>query len=340
MGGTTDVDPSDDASDDLIVTQVTELPSAAPTPDPNLVTPTGDFALPPSPQPSRDDISLLVLSGPCAGLYKKVPDAGGVIGRDPDVEIPLVDPGISREHALLERNADGGFSIVDLDSRYGVYVEGEQVKSRVLADGDRVQLSGETVLRVRYQDERESELLARMQETLTRDALTSVHNRRYFLERLEQEYAYARRHRALLSVMLVDVDYFKRINDEYGHVHGDQVLAHIGHTLRKAVRTEDLVGRYGGDEFVIATRLDEKAAVAFGQRLSRIIRDRPAMVGGDTLHLSVSIGVCTLCHPQPKDPPAPTMMELVSRADSALYDAKRQGRDRVAVWARQNTSGA
>lgn len=331
MAGSTDLEPSDDASDDLTPPrgQALAAPGAV----------TGDFGVPPSPQPSRDDISLLVLSGPCSGLYKKVPDRGGVIGRDPDVEIPILDPGISREHALLERS-DKGFRIVDLDSRYGVYVESEQVKSRELADGDRVQLSGETVFRVRYQDERESELLARMQETLTRDALTSVHNRRYFLERLEQEYAYARRHRAALTVMMVDVDYFKRINDEYGHVDGDTVLAHIGQMLRKAVRTEDLVGRYGGDEFVIAARLDEKAAIAFGQRLSRIIRSRPATIRQETLHLSVSVGVCALTHPQPKDPPAPTMMELVSRADSALYDAKRQGRDRVAVWARQTTGSA
>ncbi len=336
MGGTTDLEPSDDASDDATPSQAASAP-AAPTMD---LGTTGDFSVPPSPQPSRDDISLLVLSGPCSGLYKKVPDQGGVIGRDPDVEIPIIDPGISREHALLERSESGGFRIIDLDSRYGVYVEAEPTKRRDLVDGDRIQLSGETVLRVRYQDERESELLARMQETLTRDALTTVHNRRYFLERLEQEYAYARRHRAALSVMLVDVDYFKRINDEYGHVEGDGVLAHIGQMLRKTVRTEDLVGRYGGDEFVIATRLDEKAAVAFGQRISRIIRSRPATVEGDTLHLSVSVGVCTLTHPQPKDPPAPTMMELVSRADSALYDAKRQGRDRVAVWARQTTGSA
>lgn len=301
---------------------------------------TDEVFAPPLTQPSRDDISLLVLSGPDAGRYCKVPDDGGVIGRDPDVEICIQDPGVSREHALLRRRKEGGFEIEDLESRYGVYVESQTVTVHPLADGDRIQISGETILRVRYQDERESELLARMQESLTRDALTSVYNRRYFLERLEQEYAFARRHRAPLTLMMVDVDYFKRINDEHGHVTGDEVLADVGRTLRKVVRTEDLVGRYGGDEFVLGVRLDEAASRAFAERLARIVRERPTVVRDQTFHLSVSVGICSLEHPGPGDPPAPTLMELVTGADAALYEAKRQGRDRVAVWGRQTPKSA
>ena len=254
-----------------------------------------------------------------------------MIGRDGEVDLRLQDPGVSREHAEFTRTTDGVFEIVDLDSRYGVYVESKRVERHRLEDGDRVQLSGETVVRIRYQDSRESEVLARMQEALTRDELTSVYNRRYFLERLDQEYAFARRHRTPLAVMMIDIDYFKRINDDHGHPVGDRVLAFVGQQLRDAVRAEDLVGRYGGDEFVVCVRgVDVDRAEAFGRRLGAIVRAKPAIVGEETFALSVSIGISAL-----GAVPAPTLMELVTRADAALYEAKRQGRDRVSVWCRQ-----
>lgn len=285
---------------------------------------------PPKDLPRRDDMSLLVVSGPCAGKYFKIPDRGGVIGRDEDVEVQLTDPGVSREHAELLRTEEGNFEIVDLDSRYGVYVEGDRIEKRQLQDGDRIQLSGETVFRVRYQDPKESEVLARMQEALTRDELTTVYNRRYFLERLEQEYAFARRHRSPLALLMLDIDYFKRINDEYGHAAGDAVLSFVGRRLQGAVRAEDIVGRYGGDEFVICIRgVPVDRAEQFGERLTNIIRTKPATVGGDSIKLSISVGLTALAAA-----PVPSVMELVTRADAALYEAKRQGRDRVSVWSR------
>src|SRR5262245_5707483 len=148
---------------------------------------TEECVVPPAPLPGRDDASVLVLSGPLSGQFYKVPRNGGVIGRDPDVEIRLLDPGISRRHAELFRDDDGNYCLRDLESRYGVYVEGEKITTLRVRDGDRLQLSGETVLRLRYQDPKETEIIEKIQEAVTRDALTSVSNRRYFMERLEQE---------------------------------------------------------------------------------------------------------------------------------------------------------
>src|SRR5262245_8322073 len=120
--------------------------------------PTADTVAPPLPLPGREDISILVLSGPSSGQYKKLPRDGGIIGRDPDAEISINDPGVSRRHALIAREDVNRFAIRDLQSRYGLYVEGAKVEKHVLLDGDRVQISGETVVRVRYQDAKETEI--------------------------------------------------------------------------------------------------------------------------------------------------------------------------------------
>ena len=289
---------------------------------------TEECVVPPAPLPGRDDASVLVLSGPLAGQFYKIPRSGGVIGRDPEVEIRLLDPGISRRHAEILRDDDGHYILRDLDSRYGVYVEGERITELRVRDGDRLQLSGETVLRLRYQDPKETEIIERIQEAATRDALTSVSNRRYFIDRLEQEFAYARRHRTPLGVMMIDVDYFKRVNDEHGHAVGDEVLRTVGRTLHDAVRTEDLVARYGGDEFIVLSRVTHRDdALRFAERLCNTMRERVIRSHGEEFRLTLSIGVAVFDNNDPS-----TMMELVARADSALYAAKRQGRDRVATW--------
>src|SRR5688572_6108326 len=290
---------------------------------------TEECVVPPAPLPGRDDASVLVLSGPLSGQFYKIPRNGGVIGRDPDVEIRLLDPGISRRHAEILRTEEGHYILRDLESRYGVYVEGEKITGpQRVSDGDRLQLSGETVLRLRYQDPKETEIIEKIQEAVTRDALTSVSNRRYFIERLEQEFAYARRHRAPLGIMMIDVDFFKRVNDEHGHAVGDEVLRTVGRTLHDAVRTEDLVARYGGDEFIVLSRGATKDDVAkFADRLRTTMRDRVIRSHGEQFRLTLSIGIACFENNDPV-----TMMELIARADSALYAAKRQGRDRVASW--------
>lgn len=291
---------------------------------------TEECFVPPSPLLARDDASLLVLSGPLAGKFVKIPRKGGVLGRDPDVEVRLNDPGISRRHAEIFRDAEGRFFIRDLDSRYGVYVEGQRIEEGPIRDGDRLQLSGETVVRVRSQDQRETEIIDRIQEAATRDELTTVANRRYFLERLEQEFAYARRHRARLTVMMIDVDYFKRVNDDHGHPIGDDVLRMVGRILQGAVRAEDLVARYGGDEFIVLSRDDAEQALRFAERLRKTLKDRDIKLAEECFHLTLSVGVATF-----RDGDPATMMQLIARADSALYDAKRLGRDRVVGWGRE-----
>lgn len=281
-----------------------------------------------APPPNTDDLALYVLSGPARGRYFKVPRRGGVIGRDAEVPLRIDDPGISRGHCRLFRNDRGFFCVEDLDSRYGTFVEGQSTTHQVVMDGDRLQLSAETVVRVRYQDVREPERLDRPASERIRDPLTRLYDRRVLLERLEQEYAFARRHQLPLSVLMLDLDHFTRVNQDFGHGVGDRVLRGVARRLSAAVRTEDLLTRIGSDEFVVLARGDAGAAAeAFADRLLQLLRAQPISARGTAVALTASVGISTFEKNQ-----ATSMMELLVEADAALYEAKRLGRDRVAAW--------
>lgn len=280
------------------------------------------------PPPEDEDLALLVLSGPARGRYYRVPRRGGAVGRDAEAALRFDDPGISRLHCRFFRNERGYFEVEDLGSRYGTFVEGDRIERQVVLDGDRLQVSAETVLRVRYFDAREQDGLDPSGSARTRDLLTGLPNRRYLLERLEQEYAFSRRHQSPLAVLMIDLDHFQRINGEHGHGTGDRVLRAIGRLLHNTVRTEDLLARIGGDEFVIVTReADEDNSLAFSQRILQLLRQRPLLVQDQTAQLTASVGISTYGRGS-----GASMMELLVQADAALNEAKRRGRDQAMVW--------
>jgi diguanylate cyclase (GGDEF)-like protein len=159
------------------------------------------------------------------------------------------------------------------------------------------------------------------------DPLTGVANRRVFFERLDAELARSRRHGNALSLLMVDVDHFKSINDRHGHQVGDVVLADIATGLRDTLRTADVVARYGGEEFSIIlpeTGLEEATRAA--ERVRAAIAAYRFPVAAATVQVSVSVGVACMLSDEAAD-------QLVFRADAALLDAKRSGRDRVTLAA-------
>jgi two-component system cell cycle response regulator len=166
----------------------------------------------------------------------------------------------------------------------------------------------------------------RLEELATTDALTRLLNRRALLERLSVEVDRARRFKSQLSLLMVDVDHFKSINDQHGHLAGDSVLRQIGTLFGGAVRTIDVVARYGGEEFVVI--LPETAtdgAAVFAERLRKSVSEHNFEISaGRNLHLTCSVGVATF--PSPR---VASTEDLFARADEALYRAKSGGRNQV-----------
>ena len=169
----------------------------------------------------------------------------------------------------------------------------------------------------------------RLRELATRDPLTDVHNRRHLEEVARRELARAERSGRALTVAMLDVDHFKRINDTYGHQVGDEVLCEIAKRCESSIRASDLLGRYGGEEFVVVfpeTNLEEARVVS--ERLLGAVAGRPVACGKRAIPVTVSIGLTTFTSGQ-------DMERLIERADAALYVAKANGRNQVYVGARE-----
>ncbi|MBN1843862.1 MAG: diguanylate cyclase [Deltaproteobacteria bacterium] len=170
--------------------------------------------------------------------------------------------------------------------------------------------------------------MKKMVEMSTRDDLTGLYNRRYFMEALEREVARAGRYEFEIVLCMADLDHFKRINDTYGHPVGDRVLSEIGRMLKKCFRQSDLVCRYGGEEFAVIlpnTRIEEARTV--GERFREMVAGYAFEYEEAQFQMTVSIGIAKLDGSESKTP-----MELVAKADEALYRAKGGGRNRVKVY--------
>jgi len=167
------------------------------------------------------------------------------------------------------------------------------------------------------------EMVRILQELATTDPLTGAPNRRAFTERFDEEIRRCRRYKSTLSLLMIDIDYFKRINDNHGHDSGDMVLKSFVEMCRTSLRETDFLGRLGGEEFgVLCIESSLAGARTAAERLRRNIESSPTFVKGLDIRITVSIGVSSL---ESED----TANSMMNRADQALYDAKRRGRNRV-----------
>ncbi len=273
----------------------------------------------------RDRFSLTMIAGPNPGSLLMMPGGGEmVIGRGCDASQRIEDQGLSRKHVRIFRNGPG-FWIQDLRSTNGTFVNGLQVPhNALLNDGDRIQLGRGVILRFQLHDALEQEATRRLYDNAVRDPRTRLFNRRFLDGRLEEEFAFAARHRSALSVILSDIDHFKSVNDNYGHPAGDEVLRRVARVMESTVRIEDVAARYGGEEFcVVARGIEAPGAMTLAGRLRKKIEALAVETGDQVLRVTSSFGVATFDHLHTFADPA----SLVQAADAALYFAKENGRN-------------
>ncbi|MEN9202237.1 MAG: GGDEF domain-containing protein [Thermostichus sp. DG_1_6_bins_120] len=260
---------------------------------------------------------LTVLSGANVGMSFPLQD-GLVLGRSSRADIQLTDHSISRQHCRLDVE-DGRYILTDLGSLNGTYVNGERISRIPLLDGDRIQI-GASILKFAYYDPIEKSFLLQIASASTWDPLTGLYNRRFFMEQLELEIGFARRHHTPLYLIYIDLDEFKEINDRYGHLAGDQALVQVARQFQAQVRKEDLLARLGGDEFVLLVRrVEESNVVELAERLRQAIQSLRIELGSELLTLTCSIGIASLSNLDG------TQEEMLATADNALYQAKAAG---------------
>src|SRR5262249_22090452 len=186
-------------------------------------------------------------TGPNMGCRHTLEDKPIVLGRAEDCEIRVDDHSVSRHHARIEPRPEGYFA-VDLQSTNGTFVNDVPTNLSRLTDGDYLRI-GNAIFRFLAGGNVEAEYHEEIYRLTIIDALTGINNKRYLLEFLDRELVRSGRHRRPLALLMFDIDHFKGINDELGHLAGDFTLRELAAALRDEVREEDLFARYGGDEF-------------------------------------------------------------------------------------------
>jgi diguanylate cyclase (GGDEF)-like protein len=262
-------------------------------------------------------------TGPNMGQRYALADAPVVIGRGSDCPIQIDDHSVSRRHARVQPTADG-HEAIDLESTNGTFVNDLAVQRWTLQDGDYLRV-GNCIYRYLAGGNVEAEYHEEIYRLAIIDALTEIPNKRYLLEFLARELARSARYQRPLTVLLFDLDRFKIINDERGHLCGDYVLRELAAAIRPAIRAEELFARYGGEEFVVVLpECPAERALDVGERLRKLVEEHPFHFSDQAVPVTISLGMATTGG---RD--APSAAEMLQRADDKLYEAKRGGRNRI-----------
>ena len=192
-----------------------------------------------------------------------------------------------------------------------------------MRDGDFIKI-GRTIFKFLTGGNIENAYHEEIYRLTTIDGLTQIFNKRYFLDTLEREVARSHRYRRALSLVMFDIDHFKKVNDGYGHLAGDYVLKHLAQTVRAKIRREDCFARYGGEEFaIVLPEIDNGNCLPFAEKIREIVEKTDFKFENARIPLTISMGIATV------DPELGDAAAIIKRADERLYEAKASGRNRV-----------
>ena len=274
--------------------------------------------------------TLLVLRGKNIGEEYVLRSRSLTIGRTLENDVFINDPKISRRHArIIVEQTDGPNPpkcvIVDMGSTNGVRVNDNLVSETILVEGDKVTM-GDTILRFSYQDAVDLGYQSQIKQLINIDHLTKLLTKRVFDLQFEQALLRAKTLKDEVSVFMMDLDYFKNVNDEHDHLVGSFVLHEVGAIIRRVCDPYGVSGRYGGEEFISFFKgMSKRRAQALAEQLRAVIADFLFVKDETKVHITMSIGISTF--PEDGDNPE----TLVLKADHALYRAKETGRNCVCV---------
>jgi diguanylate cyclase (GGDEF)-like protein len=250
-----------------------------------------------------------------------------VLGRGTKADITILDGKISKVHCEIDViRGSGGIEqigIRDLESTNGTYVNGESVSQVTLKAGDKIQ-AGDTVLQLSYSDEIEKEYHAKLFNFAACDALTGLYNKRFMFNELENYSRITRRSGRPFSIIMIDIDDFKQINDRFGHLSGDEYLKQLAELIRRSLRDQDIAGRIGGEEFLVIlpeTAID--GAFRLAVRIRKNVEEFVLPYQNSEIRTTISSGVCQY------EKGIKDVKEFLDLADQAMYEAKRSEKNKV-----------
>jgi two-component system cell cycle response regulator len=292
--------------------------------EPTRVTTVGPSKTEPT-QPRGTDCIVVIYTKQPTLLGKRFPlEATPTrVGRGADNHIVLDGDSVSRRHAQFDRK-DDLWVVLDVGSTNGTYCNDDQIQGEVvLRNGDRVKV-GPTIFKFLSGADVESQYHEEIYRLTIMDGLTQAYNARYLYEALEREIIRGRRHERPLTVLMFDIDHFKRVNDVHGHLAGDFVLKEIARIIQQRIRRDEIFARYGGEEFaIILPETPLEGAVSLAETLRQKVEENVFAFQADTIKVTISVGAAQLTDNDK------TANDLIKRADELLYQAKRGGRNRV-----------
>lgn len=270
------------------------------------------------------DACLVVIYGDDLGRRIPLRAEPCIIGRSSKSDVQIDQESVSRNHARIA-SAPQGYVVRDLGSTNGTYVNDDLVEEAVLRDGDQLKI-GRTIFKFLVSGNIESAYYEEIYHLMTVDGLTDLHNKRAFNEALEKELSRYKRYARSFSLVLFDIDHFKRINDTFGHLAGDAVLRQLGALVKSRVRHTDTAARTGGEEFaIILPEVPAPGAAQMADKLRRAVEAATFRFEGTVIEVTISLGIAEWQGVNE------TAEEIIKRADAKLYEAKRGGRNRVVV---------
>jgi len=267
---------------------------------------------------------LVILYGPDMGRRMQLGEEPFVIGRVEPADLCIPQESVSRKHSRVFRR-DGRHYIEDLGSTNGTFVNDVLVKEQILENGVQIKI-GRSILKYMAGNDVEARYHEEIYNLMMTDALTQAFNKRAFSEALPREVGRAQRYKRPLSLVLFDIDHFKKINDTYGHVAGDSVLRQLAGLVRPRIREHDVFGRVGGEEFaLLLPEVDSNGARIVAEKVRQAVAGARFLIKDESFSATISLGCSTL--------PAQGGVAdvLYEQADKALYAAKQGGRNRVVV---------
>ena len=275
-------------------------------------------------QAEPDQSSCLVqIHGPELGKKWVLDDDEFTIGRDVKNNIVVDLDNVSRRHAQIQTRANKHF-VTDLGSTNGTYLNDEEVlQEQPLRSGDLVKVGG-SIFKFLQGGNIEQKYHEEIYLMTIVDGLTQINNKRYFLEFIEREMGRCHRYSRSLSLIMFDIDHFKKINDSNGHLAGDYVLRELAHAVKQRIRKEECFARYGGEEFaIVMPEAGPENARRFAEKLRKLTEDHHFEFEQKAFPVTISIGVADMQNDMTEP------LQFIKAADANLYKAKKSGRNRV-----------
>lgn len=272
---------------------------------------------------------LVVVGGPGTGNKFLLTRSETMIGRADEAEVRLAKAGVSRRHALIRRLDGPQFLLSDLGSTNGTYVNTRRLQQEVLLKDQDLIGIGDSRLKYIAADSPEQPYYQELYQQAQLDKALQVYNKHHFLTRLEEELLRHQHAGLPLSLIMLDVDHFKRINDSHGHLAGDAGLLHLTETIKSVIRDSDVLCRYGGEEFALIMPMTQLPhAVMVAEKIRQTVAVAPLEYAGQRIPMTISLGLSVNA---PQGEPQ-TREALISQADRALYRAKASGRNQAVVY--------